>query len=682
MKFNKYYLMSAVFCMALASCSDDVVDDQNGNPQNPTEQVEGETTYATFSFNFSKGVLSRAARATDAGTTAEQNIKNFTLLIFKYDQAHEELSTLEVMQTITAAGEDATEAERTVTTLVTSGPKKVYILANATKLLGQINASDALTLNKTLLSVFEKKVFAVAYDGGSDNMNGVLGDATNGLLMTGVADANLVSGIQVADFTSNGNGPTTEAANNVVKVFIDRASAKISMGVKDVEGGTGVKTFTVPAQSQTSQHVFVDKDLSTDLGTLPLASSTEGGATPYMKFAIYNQNTTEFVVPNIGSVNNASNFVEDPNYTVTDNGTYSMYFNWTFGADAAQQTDFYTEYDGTAHNGTTTQGKSVANLAASNEGTNLFYVPENTNQWATKGNTTYAMIEGTFVPDVTRTIDASSETNAFQSASTAGTFLFKKAGAAITAGSGFVYCEDYDAFFTADMSSGTLARKTTVSSAIPNLNAIKYIAAKMISDANQAATGSADAMKAKLIGGSNSDVTGYGLSALTVVAETPTTFSANQWYAIVTADASRNVGVNDATSDNAQYFTIEVKRANSAGNALLVTATNNVADGVGSTVAYIPTQKVTIAVYPQGKCYYRVNIEDPAYSNTITPFRYAVIRNYWYQIGLSKFTALGYPNPAIAAGVVSDALGADTNVKTTIEVRAWTVITMDPEVGL
>lgn len=679
MKFNKYYLMSAVFCMALASCSDDVVDDQNGNPQNPTEQVEGETTYATFSFNFSKGVLSRAARATADGTTAEQNIKNFTLLIFKYDQAHEELSTLEVIKTITATGEGVAEAERTVTTLVTSGPKKVYILANATKLLGQINTPNALTLNKTLLSEFEKKVFTVAYDGGNDNMNGVLGDATNGLLMTGVADANLVSGIQVADFTSNADGPTEAAKDNVVKVAIDRASAKISMGVKET-ADMGVKTFTVLAQSQTSQHVFVDKDLSTDLGTLPLASGTGVDATPYMKFAIYNQNTTEFVVPNIGSVNNGSNFVEDPNYTVGDNGDYSMYFNWTFGADAAQQTDFYTAY--TDNNGSTTKGQAVANLAASNEGTNLFYVPENTNQWATKGNTTYAMIEGTFVPDVTRTIDASSETNAFQSASTAGTFLFKKAGAAITAGTGFVYCEDYDAFFTADMSSGTLARKTTVSSAIPNLNAIKYIAAKMISDANQQATGDGDAMKAKLIGGSNSSVTGYGLSALTVVAETPTSsFTNNQWYAIVTADASRNVGVNDATSDNAQYFTIEVKRANGEGNALLNTD-NNSANGIGSTVAYIPKQKVTIAVYPQGKCYYRVNIEDPAYSNTITPFRYAVIRNYWYQIGLSKFTALGYPNPAIAAGLVSDALGADTNVQTTIAVRQWTVITMDPEVGL
>lgn len=146
MKFNKYYLMSAVFCMALASCSDDMTEEQGGNPDN-TEQTEGEATYATFSFDFNKGGLARASVGGD-GTTEEQAVKNFTLLIFKNDQAHEELSTLEVVKTVTVSN---FETDKTITMLVTSGPKKVYILANATKLLAQINDPDALTLNKTLL---------------------------------------------------------------------------------------------------------------------------------------------------------------------------------------------------------------------------------------------------------------------------------------------------------------------------------------------------------------------------------------------------------------------------------------------------------------------------------------------------------------------------------------------------
>lgn len=664
MKFNKYYLMSAVFCMALASCSDDMTEEQGGNPDN-TEQTEGEATYATFSFDFNKGGLARASVG-GSGIQGERDVKNFTLLIFKNDQAHEELSTLEVVKTVAVSNFDT---DKTITMLVTSGPKKVYILANATKLLAQINDPDALTLNKTLLSEFEKQVFDIAYDGNADNKNGVLGDATDGLLMTGVASADLASGIKVEDFTSNASGPTDAARPNVVNVSIDRASSKISMGVDAVEGG-GDKTFTVVASGSTAQMVWLDHAISENLGTLPLANDA-------MRFAIYNQNTQENVIANMGAANDGNNIIQDPNYTVTDHGDYSMYFNWA----SNNQTDFYTTYK--SNNGDVTKGLEVVNAKSNDDSANSFYVPENTNQWATKGNTTYAMIEGTFVPDQTRTVDASSDANAFQAASVSGNFLFKAKDAAIAAGTGFIYCEDYDAFFTADLTSGILTRKTDITTSIHSLKAIKYIAAKMISDANQSATGKEDAMQAKLIGGENSDVKGHALTTVEVVAKTPTaSFTGNQWYAIVTADENRNVGIKDGDKDNAQYFTIEVRRANDQGSALIATADNNSAAEAGSTKAYIPTQKVTIAVYPQGKCYYCVNIEDPAYSNTVTPFRYAVIRNYWYQIDLAKFTALGYPNPAIAAGEAADALGADTNVKTTIIVKPWSVKNMKPEVGL
>ena len=663
MKFNKYYLMSAVFCMALASCSDDMTEEQGGNPDN-TEQTEGEATYATFSFDFNKGGLARA-EVDGSGIKGERDVNNFTLLIFKNDQAHEELSTLEVVKTVS----NVTDDNKTITMLVTSGPKKVYILANATKLLAQINDPDALTLNKTLLSEFEKQVFEIAYDG-TENKDGVLGDAGGGLLMTGVASADLASGIKVEDFTSNASGPTDAARPNVVNVSIDRASSKISMGVNDVVS-PGDKTFTVVASGSTAQMVWLDHEISENLGTLPLANDA-------MRFAIYNQNTQENVIANMGAANDGNNIIQDPNYTVTDNGNYNMYFNWA----NAGQTDFYIQY-GKDNNGSETKGLEVVNAKSNDDSANSFYVPENTNQWATKGNTTYAMIEGTFVPDQTRTVDASSDANAFHAASVSGNFLFKAKDAAIAAGTGFIYCEDYDAFFTADLTSGTLTRKTDITTSIHSLKAIKYIAAKMISDANQSATGKEDAMKAKLIGGTNSDVAGHALTTVEVVAKTPTaSFTGNQWYAIVTADENRNVGIKDGDKDNAQYFTIEVRRANDQGSALIATADNNSATEAGSTKAYIPTQKVTIAVYPQGKCYYRVNIEDPAYSNTVTPFRYAVIRNYWYQIDLAKFTALGYPNPAIAAGEAGDALGADTNVKTTITVKAWSVKNMKPEVGL
>lgn len=705
MKFNKYYFMSAVFCMALASCSDDVTDANKGN-QDHTEQADGSLTAASFSFSFSKGGGSRAdtGEVGEEGTDGEKAVKNFTLLIFKDVEAHEETNTLEVMKTVTAtdATKGASDTEKTINLLVSSGRKRVYILANATKLLGQLGATttDGLTINKTLLKDFEAQTFEIAYNGGSTDKDGVLGDA-NGLLMTGVVEADLAPGISATDLGSPTKGSAAE--KNVVDVSIDRVSAKISMGVKTVESGTGaVKTFTVSAQGELPPLVYDNNEIAKELGTLPLTYTVTNTTVNAMKFAIFNQNTKEYFVPSLGSLDAAATdgklFVEDPNYTVKDNGEYGDYFNWTSGTGDKTQVDFYTEYETTSTapnylNGKTTKGQPVVNNKADNTATNVFYVAENTNQWATKGNTTYAMVEATFVPEKTRTVDASSAANAFQAASADGNLLFKAKTADVTAGTSFIYCEDYKVFFTTDAgdAGGSITtRHTNTGMTYTSLHALQYIAAKMISDANQHAKGTgdastSDALKAKMIGeGTDGTTTGYALSTISVTDKDPTSsFTDNQWYAIVKADENRNIGVKAMDAENALYFTITVKRAIKNGTTTLVdAATNNTGDGLGSTKAYIPSRTVTIAVYPQGKCYYRINIEDPAYSSTITPLRYAVVRNYWYQIDLSSFTALGYPNPAIAAGSAEDALGSDTNVKTTITVRPWTVISMNPEVSL
>ena len=74
-----------------------------------------------------------------------------------------------------------------------------------------------------------------------------------------------------------------------------------------------------------------------------------------MRFAIYNQNTKENVIANMGAANDGNNIIQDPNYTVTDNGDYSMYFNWT----SNNQTDFYTTYK--SNNGDATKGLEVVN---------------------------------------------------------------------------------------------------------------------------------------------------------------------------------------------------------------------------------------------------------------------------------------------------------------------------------
>ena len=195
----------------------------------------------------------------------------------------------------------------------------------------------------------------------------------------------------------------------------------------------------------------------------------------------------------------------------------------------------------------------------------------------------------------------------------------------------------------------------------------------MISDANvnaQTTAGEVEsaAMKAKkvtigdiVLSSSTSAVSGNG----------------GKWLVTVeSAGTTDNVGCDANAADNAKYFKItkiQLQNASSTGFEV---------DGNGITTAKFPGKISTFGIYPAGKCYYRLNIQDEDLATGISPLRYAVMRNYWYQISLHSFKDLGYPNPAIAAGAATDALGADTHVSATITVKPWSVKNMKPEVGL
>lgn len=624
--------MSAVFCMALASCSDDVVDDQNGNPDN-TEQAEGvKDTYATFSFNFSKGVMPRAARATADGTEAEKAVNNFTLLIFKNVEGHDELSTLEEVKEVTGDGAQ--------TFAITSGPKKIYILANAGGITGtlltQVNAAlgTPLTLNSTLLKDFENLAMDV-YTGNPLADTGVLGAVTDGttgnLLMTGVSEVTLAAGVTETEAQQGGN-------SNNITIGIDRAAAKITIGQ------AADKAFTIEdALFQSADFPYLHNATKT-VGTI---------ASGDINYAIFNQNSTEFITPKSASENNASPIIQDPNYAF-NSGTadFSMYYN-------SKSTSF--DVDGVYTVDMPAAPKVVSTGAASAAPyTNASFVAENTNEWPVKGNTTYAMLEAIFQPEQSRTVSD------IVPATTAGTLQFSPAQTALTKGTSFIYCDKYGVFLSAE--SLTRADGGSINQILSNeaaLKSIKILAAKMISDANQAAQQEAG-------GAVNSAYAAKTIALSAISSEAG--YSADTWYIEVTASDEKNGTNVVATDDNAKYYTLTVKGIGNGTNGY-------VAAGDGVTTAKIPAA-ITFAIYPSGKCYYRVNIENPDYASTIVPLHYAVIRNYWYQIDLTKFTSVGYPNPAIAAGVGTDALEADTHVNTTIAVRAWTVITMDPEVGL
>ena len=230
MKLNKYYLMSALFCMALASCSDDVADGQSGNPDN-TEQAESvKDTYATFNLDFGKTI----SRSINDNTNDQVN--DITFLIFKYNPNEPGSGVLEEFKTVT----DVTAATKTQVYAISSGQKKVFALINAgattataNSLLTHIQAKCPLTLNVTSLADFEK----VAIDINNAQAHYILGTSTS-MIMSGVTEANLVSGVSA---TSAAAGTATDeekalgisdddVKKNQITVNVNRLAAKVTMG--------------------------------------------------------------------------------------------------------------------------------------------------------------------------------------------------------------------------------------------------------------------------------------------------------------------------------------------------------------------------------------------------------------------------------------------------------------------
>ncbi|WP_242385767.1 Mfa1 family fimbria major subunit [Phocaeicola sartorii] len=683
MKFNKYYLMSALFCMALASCSDDVTEGQDGNTS--IEQPESvKSTYVSFNLNFT----GTSSRAFDESITtiadAEKAVKDYALFVFKNEEGGDALNTLELYATGSTQKLESGDKFKTGAYLISSGSKKVFVVVNGADnglVLGEINKQlgEDLTINKTLLSDFEKLKFEMTYGTGTGalhNTASILGGATadlgNGLLMSGFATATLEDGVSKDD--------AENARNNHIEIGVDRASAKITIGV-DTDDNTANfdnNLFIVAASSSTIENPFAANSLKPELGTISAVN-----------YAMFNQNTAGFLVAHEGTVvaNDNKTIFEDPNYAYdSENDLYSdgatkqipWYYQNQSEHGGSKYVDFYTTFG----DATTSIGKVIALTGTPADGSaalNPSYIPENTNAFPVKGNTTYAMLEATFVPEQTRSVDM---TNPIKVASEAGSALFNQATKPISGS--FLYSKEYGVFFGIDAEAGDAIPRFTadnISSIIGtapqyanNVTAIKAIAAKMISDANVNAQTTAGGVESAAMKAKKVTIGDIVLSSST----SAVSGNAGKWLVTVeSAGTTDNVGCDANAADNAKYFKItKIQLQNAASDGF----ESDKGDGIKT--AKFPSKISTFGIYPAGKCYYRLNIQDEGLATGISPLRYAVMRNYWYQISLHSFKDLGYPNPAIAAGAATDALGADTHVSATITVKPWSLKNMKPEVGL
>lgn len=235
---RKNYFLIGVFALAtitFAACSsEDKLGEERSDDNGNTEVIEGEPTWAKFTFKLGKdGVVARATGDTHEGTTTEKNIKNLRAYIFN------ESGSFEAKTDNATVDEHGTE--HTAVLKLTSGKKKVYVVANmqddwitSTTTTAQFEAVTLTHCTKAGRIAHTKGVetaVAVSRVGNFDKISGNGNAATNGFLMANVLKATeytLYPGISAEDCSKPAYDSSAEMKkNNHLEVFISRAAAKL-----------------------------------------------------------------------------------------------------------------------------------------------------------------------------------------------------------------------------------------------------------------------------------------------------------------------------------------------------------------------------------------------------------------------------------------------------------------------
>lgn len=334
-------LSIAAFCAALtfASCTSNKEIDTNGNPE------EGLTTYASFNFKVGNSETTRGAMTgdTDEATTT---IKNIRLLIFKTGAS----TVCEVNEVV-----DATDKSKTVK--LTSGKKKIFVIANAEGATKTKALLEGVVENTTTFGQFRD----IMTDLGTGDpitafdISELVGNATNGMIMSNAIDINsekiLAAGITEND-SKNVTGTEAEKnAKNNFKITIQRAVAK------------GMVYYS-------------------DAAVLTTKDSKNKGVLSELKFGFRNVNRSFYPFQRFGS-ELAAVGAEIPR---------APYYNWTPAdpTDKTQYAKYY--YSGNDHD---REMKMLTDLTNSTS----YYITENTSTSQQVGNSTWALITGTFKPE-------------------------------------------------------------------------------------------------------------------------------------------------------------------------------------------------------------------------------------------------------------------------------------------
>jgi hypothetical protein len=329
----KYLMCAAILAAGFTNCTKEIIDDGKGNGNNG----EGASTYATFNF-----VINGATtKATDMTLDKDEDSKvlDIRLIIFKTGST----TTCEVNEAYDSDTNTPTnnswDKTKSKTVQLTSGKKRIFVIANTQKQAGVKALLDSIKVGTTTISQF----YDIAYDlGRTLGKMSELVDVSKGLVMSNAISTNsafdLKGGIGLEESRKGG------AEQNNFKINIQRAVAKTA--------------------------VWYD-------GAAVLETTDKVGKLSDLKYAIRNVNRALYLFQKFSSD------MADPTTSIP----YAPYYNLPIGTTVERYDSlYYKDY------------KFIAVSSTSPAGGKKAYVTENTSEVQRNATTTYAAIEAVLLP--------------------------------------------------------------------------------------------------------------------------------------------------------------------------------------------------------------------------------------------------------------------------------------------
>ena len=388
---KRIFFVAAIAALALvSSCTKEKPID--GTDPEAKGLADGSMTYATFNFRFSSGPVGGKSIAQPVGlATGDDVINNVRLLVFRNTTA----STLcEVNDYISSSDGEwttstTTSANQSRTVLVSSGPKKIFVITGVSDASSGVKTRLNNKLNSVIVDGTTLAQFYTLMQEFQIGADGVITDYPYPVTPPNVPD---VATFDAATFEQATFGGLKELITNdyVLSSAADASAAKTLIGgvtkedSRDNEGDASKNNFIFNVY-RTVARVKVSYASATALTTtdeLGKLSSVAGD----LKYGMRNLNRQVNIFPWFGNDNLAPGAWPQAPF-------YNTFAGWSVANKEYKENFRGFYYNGYLVDQNVTEKNSPAWTAAP-----FVIVTENTNATPLIGNSTYARIDAIFLP--------------------------------------------------------------------------------------------------------------------------------------------------------------------------------------------------------------------------------------------------------------------------------------------